>query len=209
MNELLASFKNLSHIATQASLFVNIFKVCSENDKYINKIKLLDHFSGIPLDKAITGSLASYSIIICVSFFDEYNEEFTPHKHPIYRSRLVNLKELTKPILRRLAKWPHLKDYRNNILAHNLRIKGTSIFENSSISKEYKIPFSISEIVLLVNMTRIVLIQIREEFPEFLINLDWSETISSKTDVKSEEVNVNKEIEGLNTQIKSIKSSLA
>lgn len=208
LNKLLSSFKILNHLATQVSFFLKIYIVHSENCEYLNQVKLQHPYSKIPLNQAVSAALISYTLIICKSFFDEYNEEFIPNKHPHYSDRIIRLKKITKPIMNRVKKWKDFTDYRNAILAHNLRIKGVSIFDDESDKRRYEIPFSDSEYLLLVNLVIMLTQIVRSEFPELYSKLDWSETIASKTDVESFPVNVNAELSQLSSEIDIIKESL-
>ncbi len=207
MEKLLASFKILSHLATQVLFFIEVHETYRDNEAYLNKIKFKGHYSNLDLAKAISGSMLNYSLIISNSFFDEYNDEFTSLKHSEYADRINRLKKLTKPVLKRLSKWTNFKEYRNQILAHNLRINGRSIFDCDFSKKDYKIPYTNSEIILLANMVKIIIRCINLEFPELLENLDWSENILSKTNFDYSEIDVEKEVIEIWKQINLIKFS--
>ena len=209
MEKLLASFKTLSHLATQIFFFIEIHETYTENADYLNKVKFKGHYLNLSLAKAISGSLLNYSLIISSSFFDEYNEEFNSARIPEYANRINRLKKLTKPVLKRLNKWTDFKDYRNQLLAHNLRINGKSIFDNDFGRKDYKIPFTNSESILLANMVKIIMNCIATEFPDLLQKLDWTENILNKTNFEFREVNVLDEVDEIWEQINLIKSTLS
>jgi hypothetical protein len=209
MDKLLASYKVLSHLATQVLFFIEVHETYSDNQLYLNQVKFKGHYSNMPLAKAISGSLLNYSLIICNSFFDEYNEEFTSSKHPKYADRINRLKKITKPVIKRLRKWTDFKNYRNHLLAHNLRVNGVSIFDTEFLKKDYKIPHTNTEIILLANMMKIITYCISLEFPELVENINWTENILSKTNFDIVEVDIEKEIAELWTQINKAKSSLA
>lgn len=208
MDKLLASYKVLSHLATQVLFFIEVHETYSDNELYLNQVRFKGHYSNMPLAKAISGSLFNYSLIICNSFFDEYNEEFTSSKHPEYTDRINRLKKITKPVIKRLSKWTDFKNYRNHLLAHNLRVNGVSIFDTGFLKKDYKIPHTNTEIILLANMMKIITYCISLEFPELVENINWNENILSKTNFDIVEVDIEKEIAELWTQINSTKASL-
>lgn len=208
MDKLIASYKVLSHLATQVLFFIEVHETYADNELYLNQVKFKGHYSNMPLAKAISGSLLNYSLIICNSFFDEYNEEFTSSKHPEFADRINRLKKITKPVIKRLSKWTDFKNYRNHLLAHNLRVNGVSIFDTGFLKKDYKIPHTNTEIILLANMTKIITCCISSEFPELVENLDWNENILSKTNFEIVEVDIEKEIADLWTQINFAKTSL-
>lgn len=205
MEKLLASFTTLSHLANQVSFFSQVYETYIENEDYLNKVKFKFPYSDIPLAKGISGSLLNYSLIISNSFFDEYNEQFIAVKHPNYANRINNLKKITRPVLNRLKKWINFKDYRNHILAHNFRINGVSIFDKNFQKKNYSIPFTNSEVMLLANMVKIVLNCITLEIPELLENFNFSDTILSKTTFDYNEVDVTKEFQEIWRQINLIR----
>jgi hypothetical protein len=205
MDKLLESYKTLGHLGSQVRLFIDIHNTCTENKDYLNEIRLSGHYEKFPLVFAVTGSLLNYAILIASSFFDEYNEEFTPFKHPEYRDRILKLKTITKPVLKRLGKWVHFKDYRNYILAHGFRFKDKSMFDKDFKLFKFNAPHTNSEIILLSELIRVVTICISSEFPELVANLDMDETILSKMDFYWNEIDVQKEVESIWTQIDLIK----
>ncbi len=205
MEKLLASFKTLTHLTSQVLFFIEVHETYRDHEEYLNNIKFKGFYSKFPLAKAISGSLLSYALIISNSFFDEYNDEFTSSKHIEYADRINSLKKITKPVLKRLAKWTHFKHYRNEILAHNLRVSGSSLFDSTFEKKAYKIPYTNSEIILLANMMQIVTNCISLEFPELVEKLDWSENILSKTNIEYNEIDVEKEVSEIISQINLLK----
>ncbi|CAN5523400.1 hypothetical protein BH11BAC3_BH11BAC3_37290 [soil metagenome] len=126
-------------------------------------------------------------------------------KNPEYADRINRLKKMTKPVLKRLNKWTNFKDYRNQLLAHNLRVDGNSIFDNNFGRKDYKIPYTNSESILLANMIKIIMNCIGTEFPELIKKLDWTENILSKTNFEFNEVNVAEEVADIWEQINLVK----
>lgn len=84
-----------------------------------------------------------------------------------------------------MDKFQRLKDYRNQLLAHNLRVNGNSVFDKDFARKDYRIPFTNSESILLANMVKIIMNCIATEFPDLIQKLDWTENILSKTNFES------------------------
>jgi hypothetical protein len=208
MDKLLESYKSLAHLGTQVLFFIEVHQTYSENENVLNQIKFKGHYANIPLAKGISGSLLNYAIIIANSFFDEYNEEFTSSKHPTYKDRINRLKKITKPVLKRLNKWTNFKDYRNYILAHSFRFKDTSIFDKDFKPFKFNAPHTNSEIILLAELMRIVTTCIAQEFPELLVQMNSKENILSKIDFEWNEVDIDKELENIWTQINSIKEQI-
>ncbi len=208
MEKLLESYKSLAHLGTQILFFIEVHNTYTENEVLLNQIKFKGHYSNIPLAKGISGSLLNYSIIIANSFFDEYNEEFTSAKHPEYKDRINRIKKITKPVLKRLSKWTNFKDYRNYILAHSFRFKDKSIFDKDFKPFRFNAPHTNSEIILLANLMKVVTTCIAQEFPELVANMSVKENILSKINFEWNEVDIEKELETIWTQINLVKERL-
>lgn len=206
MKKLIESYKTLLHLGTQIAFFTEVYHTYRDNEEYLNKIKFKNHYATIPLSKAISGSLQNYAHIIACAFIDEYNKEFTAFKHPEFSERLIRLKEIAKPALKRLNAWSDFKNYRNYILAHNYRIAGKSIFATDFESINFNVPHTNAETVLLSEIIKIITICISQEFPELNENIDWNENILSKMNFNYPEINIKTEIEEIWKQINKIKN---
>ena len=208
MDKLLESYKSLLHLGTQVLFFIEVHETYTENESSLNLIKFKGHYANLPLAKAISGSLLNYSIIVANSFFDEYNEEFTASKHPTYHHRLIRLKKITKPVLKRLSKWTNFKDYRNYILAHSFRFKETSVFDKDFKPFKFNAPHTNSEIILLSELMKVITTCITKEFPELIIKMDKTETVLSKIEFDWNEVDIDKELSEIWTHINDIEKQL-
>lgn len=208
MDKLLESYKILSYLGSQIFFFIEIHNTYTENEETLNKIKFSGHYSNLAFAKAISGNHLNYLLIIANSYIDEYNENFTPSKHPSYLARINRLKKITKPILKRINKWTHFKDYRNHILAHNFRIKGQSIFAKDFQTFHFKAPHTNSEIVLLAELIRMININIAFEFPELLDDKYYTETILDKISFDYNEVNIQNELNQLSEETELIRNDL-
>lgn len=209
MDTLLESYKILSYLGSQIFFFIEVNNTYNENEETLNKIKFRGHYSNLPFAKAISGNHLNYLLIIANSYIDEYNENFTSSKHPEFLARINKLKKITKPILKRINKWTHFKDYRNHILAHNFRIKGQSIFAKNFQKFHFKVPHTNSEIVLLAELIRIINITVAHEFPELLDDKYYTETILDKISFDYNEVDIQNELNQLSEEIEFIKKNLS
>jgi hypothetical protein len=102
----------------------------------------------------------------------------------------------------------NLKDYRNYILAHSFRFKDQSIFDKDFKPFKFNAPHTNSEIILLANLMKVVTTYIAQEFPELVVKMDLTETILSKMDFECNEVEIDKELETIWTQINLVKKQL-
>lgn len=205
MEKLLESYKSLCFLATQVLFFIEAHKTLKENEELLNQIKFKDHYSNLPFSASISGTLLNYSLIIGTSFFDEYNREFTSSKHPLSKQRIDRLKQITKPVMRRLSKWPHLKDYRNYMLAHSFRFKDQSIFDKEFRTFRFIVPHTNSEIILMTELMGIIITCISQEFPELQKKMDFNENMLTKISFEWNEIKIDKEINEIWKKIDTIK----
>ena len=197
MGRIIESFKTIVHLGTHIQFFNTVIYSYRDNEDYINQIKLPGFYENAPFSKAVSGFLQNYSIIIICSFLDELDKEFTPIKHPDYAERILKVKNIIKPIRKRINKWTDLKNFRNYILAHNLREKDLSIFSEDYIKKTYKIPFSNSEHYLLGELVIFAIQIITSEFTDVIKNIDLNENILSRIDFTFNEIDAQKEFDDI------------
>lgn len=102
-----------------------------------------------------------YHIILeVVNFNDEYNTYFNPKYFINYKERILSIKEINKPIIKKINEWK-LKEFRNNIIAHPWRKDGKFTHPDSLI---YNVPKNILEFSLLINYINYSFILIENEF---------------------------------------------
>jgi hypothetical protein len=207
MQDIKNSFKTMLQILTKAH------GILSTQDKNGELHCTLDkqvwgtgHFSNTPHFILANSYLSEYIIILICSFLDEYNDNFIPSKSILLHNRILNYRKQVKPIITRIAKWSDLKKYRNNILAHNLRLKdNTSIFSDTLEKIDYNVPNTLEEIRLLIELSTLITKNISVEFPELLENLDFNEKIIDKANVPiSDKINFNQEYENVCEEIKML-----
>jgi hypothetical protein len=209
MEKLLEVIKTLLTLGTQIKFLIDGHETLTENSEYINKIKFKDpHHANLPLDKSVSGFLQNYMKIISCSFLDEYNEELTPGKHPEFKTRILRLKQITKPVMKRINQWKDLKDFRNNLLAHNLRIKGRSIYSGAIGSLQYNIPHTNNEHVLLCELLIILTTIVSQEFNDVFHQLNRKETLKDKLKFNYPQVDVEAEKRLIWNEVNEIRSKL-
>lgn len=207
MQDILNSYKTMLHILTKAH------GILSTQDKNGELHRTLDrqvwgtgHFSTTPHFILTNAYLSEYTIILICSFLDEYNSNFLPSKSALFHDRIINFRKQVKPILTRIGKWSDLTRYRNNILAHNLRLKdNTSIFSDTLERRDYIVPNTLDEIRLLIELVTLVTKNIGVQFPELLGSLDFNEKINDKANVPtSDKINFNQEYQSVCEEIKML-----
>lgn len=209
MDKLLEIVKTLLTLGTQIKFLIDAHETLTENGDYLNQVKFKDpHHANLPLDKSISGFLQNYMKIISCSFLDEYNGELVPSKHSLYADRIRRLKKITKPVINRINQWKDLKEYRNILLAHNLRAKGKSLYSTDTGQLHFNIPHTNDEHVLLCELLIILTTILSQEFQDVFSQLDWTETLKAKLKYNYPKVDMKTEKEKIWREITNIKSNL-
>ncbi|RYF38002.1 MAG: hypothetical protein EON97_00110 [Chitinophagaceae bacterium] len=68
--------------------------------------------------------LGYYMIMETVSFLDEYNGAFINNVEAEFRERIMTLRKIATPIIKKITRWKDLEKFRNNIVAHPWRKDG-------------------------------------------------------------------------------------
>lgn len=121
-------------------------------------------------------AIFSQTLILTNSFLDEFDKFFTSKK-PDENRKISKVKKVVKPAVSQIRKWTDLKIFRNNVLAHNLRVNkqnNVSVFLDGRIHN-YNIPKDISDLQVLVQcllMTKSVILEnYQSEYQSFSNNI--------------------------------------
>lgn len=107
----------------------------------------------------------SNAILTVYCFLEEYDNFFTS-TYPNTKRKIQEFKKIMKPATEELRMWKDLTKFRNEVIAHNLRIKDAgyvSVFLNGRLSK-YQIPLSISDLVIIVKCVEVIAVNIKKIF---------------------------------------------
>ncbi len=190
MKNIITSYQNMMHILTK------VFGILSVVDKNVelhvnfgSQVWGTGHFNKFPHFLLNNAYLSDYILILICSFLDEYNGEFTPNNCEILKNRIHKFRSQIKPVIKRINKWKHLKDYRNTVLAHNLRLKDrNSIFSDQKVQVKFEIPNSHDEMVLLCELAALITKNIGAEFPEIIAELDLNITVNDVINASFEKI---------------------
>jgi hypothetical protein len=204
MDKIVIACTTLNH------LVVKIFGVLASMDK--NNELLLVHgiddpgigsFGKYRHFELVNDYLQEYFLILTCSFLAEYRKEFTEKNCPELAPKIRVFRYKIKPVLKRIAQWKGMENYRNRILAHNFRLlNGVSIFDKASGKETYHLPVEYDEFVLLGELLALITTNMGIEFPELLEKLNWTETIADKYEVVSQPVEIFKELKLVHEQIR-------
>jgi len=151
-------------------------------------------------ESVVFSIIASQIIITSCSYLDEW-EYFAILIKEEQESRIVTLRKITKPILDRINEWKDMKRFRNNMIAHNHRIKkednSLAIF---NLSRNLNCPSSFYDFKLLLGciyITKNVLLRLfSKEYNQILPHIKNIENITPINEIKNEK-SFRKELDSL------------
>lgn len=106
---------------------------------------------------------------IC-SFLEEYDNHFLAFAENEFKERILRVKKIAKPAYNKVKEWRELKQYRNNIIAHTLRIDK----KDFSLSKlgDYDSPRTYLDLVIIRKYFMMIYTIILMEFEEELSSIN-------------------------------------
>lgn len=181
------------------------------NSKLLGEIQI-NARSGIvhkqnSLGSALMGLIGESVLINALSWLDEYDSQITELRLPELKDKVKKYKELSKPVVKRIRKWTGMRQYRNIVVAHNLKkgTNGPSIFSDEVVPFKVKIPMTQSETILLIMLIELGSHLFFEVFKgEFV---DKSVYLFDKIIRMYEEVDFDKEIEEIQREVIKIKNA--
>jgi hypothetical protein len=118
----------------------------------------------IDKDLTLLNSLFYMTIIDSVSFLDEYQQVYGVKTETKYKDRIIITKAINKPLISKICEWKDLRDFRNNLLAHNLRKGKNGDFVFSIENLDYNAPRNLNDLFLLTNLIQFSTDTIYSEF---------------------------------------------
>ena len=186
--EIYSSIRILYQLATRIKWYSETELITFVYKNYLRQFKYNDEtFDKYSYPTAITCICQDMMLIYCCSFLDEYEREFTPSKFPKESERIINLKQIVLPAYKQIKSWTDLKTLRNNIIAHNHRKKGKSIFDFDDKTK-YNIPTADREYTFLADLVILIAQNISYVFPEFTNKIDFTSTLYDHLEIASEKI---------------------
>ncbi len=198
------SFKTLADLITRIKYYQQILSLSIENQDHLDVIKHNGFYKYIRYQNSISIMSKNLIIIDSCSFIDEYQENLSPKNYNQYSEKILLLKKINSPAIKRVNKWKDLKKYRRTLLVHNLRIKGEYIYSLEE-KEEYKIPNSNNEIELLVELLSIISKNIGFIFPKIVKNIDFKKKIRDHIDIIESRIDLDNEIKQIESKINKLK----
>lgn len=123
--------------------------------------KTIDSFSNIigKIDDSdetvLWESTSSLIIIRTISFLDEF-ENFVKSSNQDLGKTIIDIKKTVKPALKQIKSWKEIREFRNNVLAHNFRFDKEAISIFSRGLESYDIPKTGADLAVLVSCVTMV-----------------------------------------------------
>lgn len=135
------------------------------------------------IDKELTllNSLFYLTVIDSVSFLDEYQQVFGVKTEKFFKDRIIITKSINRPLISKICEWKDLRDFRNNLLAHNLRKGENGVYVFSIENLDYNAPRNLNDLFLLTNLVQFSTDTINSEFENEIKELDTNTTKEIKT----------------------------
>lgn len=114
--------------------------------------------------KELTHYITLYNTILMdmCSYIDEYNKHFASKAEQQFKDRIISLKKIARPAVKKINEWTGLKEYRNQMIAHNFRIN-EDVFSFTKLG-QYNSPRTYADIALLRKYFMMVQTIIEAEF---------------------------------------------
>jgi len=156
MNKLVESIQIMTRFAREMGyrnqLLVDFEFPTKDSDKIIDK------------DLTLFNSLFYMTVIDSVSFLDEYQQVYGVKTEKKYKDRIIITKAINKPLISKICEWKDLRDFRNNLLAHNLRKGKNGDYVFSIENLDYNAPRNLYDLFLLTNLVQFSTDTIYSEF---------------------------------------------
>jgi len=196
------SLNILGQLATQLDYLKENWLILFQNQESMSHLKLDGFYQNQTFVETTSGVIQNMIILKANAFLDEYNQEFNISKFPEFKDHILRIKISCKPILRVINKWSGIKSYRNEILGHNLRKDGESIFLNQT---EYKIPYTNYDHLALCDLIFMIADQLKYEFEVTMKDLSVTNFIGHVS-IKEENLLSPKDLEALKKEVYSKRS---
>jgi hypothetical protein len=180
--------------------YLNVKIVWAAIEKYQQKGPLysVHHF---------TNNLTHYLILETVSFLKEYEGYFNAKEmEQEYGDKILIVRKICDPILKRINKWESLNDFRNNIVAHPWRNKKKFVVP---LNKKYNIPRTwfefqyLKDLISYIDM--LIQIEFEKEFGEALFyGQNLNENVQTIISMEKANIEVKNMVEEMNVLAKNL-----
>jgi len=197
----------LFSLATKIKWFTETSELAIANRSVLENIKYDGYFKNSSFALSTSEFMQHLVIIYVNSFLDELDNEMNINKHPQYADQITKYMLIIKPALKQIRSWKDLKKIRNQLMVHNYKIKGKSVFESED-KIFYNVPKTNEDYLLLTQLVEVICQNIYPVFPLIVGEIDLDVNLSQKTEVLTSTINRAKEFERIFNEIEHLKNSL-
>lgn len=104
----------------------------------------------------LLNSLFYMAVIDSYSFLAEYEQVFGVMTENEFSKRIIDVKTINKPLINKIKEWKDLGNFRNQLLAHNLRQGKNGQFIFGLDNLDYNAPRTINDLFLLSNLIQFI-----------------------------------------------------
>ncbi|MGV3545690.1 MAG: hypothetical protein ACO1N4_01425 [Pedobacter sp.] len=122
---------------------------------------LPDYNVNVDVVQALNTMTFEHCCILISSYFDEYHGQFSKNLSQEEKNKIA---PYYKRIKRELNLYPDIKKFRNQVIAHNLRVDQKSVPVNIKLNS-YKVPQNIMELAIVTTCVEYLTIIINRNFP--------------------------------------------
>ncbi|MGE6219142.1 hypothetical protein ACQKCH_04890 [Nubsella zeaxanthinifaciens] len=142
---------------------IHILNVINKNILRYNRAlsSLPDYNVNIDAVQALNTMTFEHSWHLISSYFDEYHDHFFKNLSEEEKNKIL---PYYKRIKMELRLYPDIKKFRNQVIAHNLRVDHKSVPVNIKLNS-YKIPQNIMELTIVTTCIEYLTIIINRNFP--------------------------------------------
>ncbi|UMQ41651.1 hypothetical protein MKS83_19980 [Chryseobacterium sp. Y16C] len=165
------------------NLKTELISALDVNEDLLRQFKIKPEFK-LATTKTLYGiQLKEYCIINICSFLDEYDTFFSiNYVETLYKTRVIKIKKFLKPFIKEIKRDYNLKDYRNHILAHNLRDNSKSLLMGDVV-KTYNFPKYTEEFNSINTIINMIVHIVVQEFENDLPQDYWHDKVISSNKI--------------------------
>jgi hypothetical protein len=108
-------------------------------------------------------TLFTHILLDVKSYEDEYDNHFGINTESQFKDRIMTIKRIAKPAMKKIKAWKGIGAIRNQMIAHNWRVEGTKEFIYTKIGS-YDSPRTMQDLLLLQFYLQCVQTVIQAEF---------------------------------------------
>jgi len=109
-----------------------------------------------PKHLTLLNSLFYMAVIDSYSYLAEYEQVFGVKTENEFNKRIIDVKTINKPLTNKIKEWKDLGNFRNQLLAHNLREGKNGQFIFGLDNLDYNAPKTITDLFLLSNLIQLI-----------------------------------------------------